>query len=319
MNTTQNFTTFENDTYCGINCNDESFILFVLVLYVFGSLTVVFNVPSLMLVILTFLRKLKMKYIHTLSLSITDAVLGVSWLLITSTLGGTKLSFANCASRCYLICVTFMASMFQVLGICVERNLIICLQLKIVSEQKKQVSISIIIMAWGLAILLSGIVSAVTVRSYHDDRTCSFDSLFQEQKNTAYGTFGIIFAVTQIGVVVAMTTLLIYLIQHQKKMDMLNVRKITKFDLKLCMTIGIIAVLFFTVNTPLTVVYLFDGFSTGMSSSRVVRNLCFLFAGINSMINPFIYLFRIEYFRNLRRKCMNQICNCKNQVHPEST
>lgn len=319
MNTTQNFTTFENDTYCGINCNDESSILFVLVLYVFGSLTVVFNVPSLMLVILTFLRKLKMKYIHTLSLSITDAVLGVSWLLITSTLGGTKLTFANCASRCYLICVTFMASMFQVLGICVERNLIICLQLKIVSEQKKQVSISIIIMAWGLAILLSGIVSSVTVRSYHDDRTCSFDSLFQEQKNTAYGTFGIIFAVTQIGVVVAMTTLLVYLIQHQKKMDMLNVRKITKSDLKLCMTIGIIAVLFFTVNTPLTVVYLFDGVSTGMSSSRVVRNLCFLFAGINSMINPFIYLFRIEYFRNLRRKCTNQICNCKNHVHPEST
>lgn len=309
MSAKQNFTVFENDTYCASNCIKVNNTFFIVVLYVFGSLIVILNVPSLVMVIVTFIRKLKLKYIHILSLSFTDAIIGVSWLLITNTLRGTKMSFADCAIRAYLLCVTFMASMFQVLGICIERNMVICLQSRFFMSPKKN-KMFIIIMSWGLAILLSSIVSAVTVRSYNDARVCSFDSLFQAQKYTAYGTLGIIFAITQVGVVVAMTILLVFLNQHQKKMKKLKVHKIKKSNIKLCTTIGIIAVLFFAVNTPLTVVYLLDGFYTGVSSSRIIRNSSFLFAGINSMINPFIYLFEIKYLQDLIRNSVNKICSC---------
>lgn len=112
-----------------------------------------------------------------------------------------------------------------------------------------------------------------------------------------------------------MTLLLVFLIQHQRKRDKLNVRKIKKSEIKLCITIGIITIFFFAVNSPLTVVYLLEGFYTDMPSSRLIRNSSYLFAGINSMINPFIYLFRIKYFRDLLRKSINQI---RSSVFPEN-
>lgn len=308
MNATVNISGLENDTHCEDNCKQDSSIIFIVSLYVFGSLTVLFNLPSVLMVILTALRKMQMKYIHMLSLSITDALLGVSWILLTQTLGGTKMYFFDCYIRCYLLCITFMASMFQVFGICIERNIVICLRLKIMSQQRNFVSMSIIILSWGLAILISSIMSAVNVSRFHDARTCSLDSMFQEHKYNAFATFGLIFAITQVGVVVAMIILLVFLVQHHRTMVRLNVRKIKKSDIKMCITLSIVAFLFFAVNTPLTVVYLLDGFHTGVSSSRILRNVCFLFAGINSAINPFIYIFNIKQFRDFRP--------CTNRVHP---
>lgn len=110
-----------------------------------------------------FLRRLELKGIHLMSLSFTDALLGVSWMMLTSTLRGTKLSFVDCAFRSYLLCVTFFASMFQVLGICIERNMVVCLNSKLVSQHKKKVSMCITIISWGLAIVSSAKVSAVKV------------------------------------------------------------------------------------------------------------------------------------------------------------
>ncbi|CAG2207095.1 unnamed protein product [Mytilus edulis] len=181
MSVQQNFTEFDNDTYCANNCNNTNSMLFVVVLYVFGSLTVACNVPSLLIVMVAFLRRLEMKGIHMMSLSLTDALLGVSWMMLTSTLGGRKLSFVDCASISYMLCVTFFASMFQVLGICIERNMVICLNSKLVIKHKRKVSMCITMISWGLAIVSSATVSAVYAGSYHDARTCSLDSLFQDQ------------------------------------------------------------------------------------------------------------------------------------------
>lgn len=317
MRAQQNLTEFKNATYCADNCNKTNYILLIVVLYAFGSVTVLFNVPSVFILIVTFCRKLELKGIHMMSLSFADALLGVTWMMSLNTLGGTKLSFINCFFRNWLYCVTFLATRFQVLGICIERIIVICLNQKIVSQQKKRISIGIIIMSWGLAILIVTIMAVVIVRSYDEDQTCSFDGLFQDQIKTAIGTMGVITALTVVAVVFTMTIVLVFLIKHQKKMNKLNVRKIKKSDINLCITIGMIAIFFFVVNSPLTVVYLLEGFYPGMPSSRIIRNASFLFAGINSMVDPFIYLFRIKYYRDLLRKSINQIRSCSS-VHPQS-
>jgi hypothetical protein len=53
---------------------------------------------------------------------ITDAFLGVSWLICIDILNGTEMTFINCFVKFYLVCTSFIASNFQVLGIFIEKN-----------------------------------------------------------------------------------------------------------------------------------------------------------------------------------------------------
>ena len=90
MNLEGNFTTSNSSSFILEQDNQNISFALMCVLYTFGLFTVILNMPSIVIVFGTFCRKATVKDIHILSLSITDAILGFSWLLMTATLFGKK-------------------------------------------------------------------------------------------------------------------------------------------------------------------------------------------------------------------------------------
>ena len=290
-----NTSTFKRD-----EPQESSYALaFLVILFLFGVTTFVSNIPSILIVVATFIRKRKFKFINILCLSITDALLGLSWLLMIETLNGSLMSFASCCARSFVLIMSFKASTLQVFGICLERLLIVCWNFTILKENKNMMSMCTVIISWAISCFLTCLMFVFGTVPYDDARICSFSSIFGEKQKEIFGQFAIFMGSIQIAVFANMTFLLIYLVRHHNNLDKQTVRPIKKSDIRICTTIGIIAATFFIVNTPITIVYLLEGYYSGMESSRVIRNVAFLLAGLNSAINHFFYMFRIKKIRQL--------------------
>jgi len=308
MNGTDNktFTGNSSDILQNVTLHQSRPLLKVIMI-LFGTTTIVFNLPSICIVVVAFLRKKKLKQINVLCLSITDAFLGVSWLICIDILNGTEMTFINCFVIFYLVCTSFIASNFQVLGIFIERSLVVC---------KNISAICTVVGAWGMSMLMNCLIATLNSIPHENPAVCTADQQLQENFERAHAISGIFFGSIQFGVLGNMIILLSFLVKHSKRMQNAKGQLINKADIRLCSIISVIGTIYLVVNTPMTVVFLLQGFYKNNKLSRNLINATFMFAGINSMINPFVYQFRIKDFRVLLKESISYLCPCKNKVKP---
>lgn len=317
MNDTDNkaFTGNSSDILQNVTLHQSRPLLKVIGI-LFGTTTILFNLPSICIVVVAFLRKKKLKQINVLCLSITDAFLGVSWLICIDILNGTEMTFINCFVKFYLVCTSFIASNFQVLGIFIERSLVVCLNVIAIKKRKNISAICTVVGAWGMSILMICLIATLNSIPHENPAVCTADQQLQENFERAHAIFGIFFGSIQFGVLGNMIILLSFLVKHSKRMQNAKGQLINKADIRLCSIISVIGTIYLVANTPMTVVFLLQGFYKSNYLSRNLRNATFMFAGMNSMINPFVYQFRIKDFRVLLKESICYLCPCKNKVKP---
>lgn len=291
-------------------------VIFKTVLYCFGTVTVFVNLPSIFIVIASLCRKQKLGFIHVLCLSFTDAFLGISWMVFTDTLNGQEIGYASCCARIIFLGTTFFASLFQVLAICIDRVFVVCMDATNLRIKRNKVSALIAVVSWILAVLVSTTSVLTNLTSYREYLKCSFDDMFGKYNRRVYAIIGIILGLLQVWVLISMGILLQFLLRYNFRVRQNATIQIKTSDVKLCVTTGLIAVLYLVCNSPVTIVYLKDGYFSEMTSSRFLRNFSFLFAGLNSALNPFIYLLRIRSFRSLLYENLKYFKPCKTSVLP---
>lgn len=317
MNSTDNKTFTGNSSDILQNVTLQQSRPFVkLILILMGTSTIIFNLPSICVVVVAFLRKKKLKQINVLCLSITDAFVGVSWLICNDIANGTEMTYINCFVKFYLACTSFIASNFQVLGIFIERNLVVCLDLIVIKKRKNISAVCTVVAAWGMSILITILMATLSNVPHDNLAVCTSDQLLQENLERGHLIFGILFTSIQFGVLGNMIILLSFLVKHYKRMQNANVQSINKGDIRLCSLISVIGTIYLVANTPMSVVFLLEGFYKNINLSTNLRNATFLFAGINSLINPFVYQFRIKDFRVLLKESICYLRPCKNKVNP---
>jgi len=243
------------------------------------------------------------KNLHLVSVGITDALVGVFAYLMAEIYIHTDMqfSFYNSCFRYYMYSVTFVASMLHVLGICVQRLKI--LTTKPQSQQNQRIiEWVVIVTSWLTSAVVNTIGFVLWTTDRYDMAVCSIDALVLGHELHFYYFIGGIYAII-ISLVTAAMGILLRLIWIKRRI--LPENACGPKDVKLCVTIGIIGILFVVSTTPLTCVLL--NYEYLGENKRTQRAMWVLFSLLNSLINPFVYLFRIKEFR----KNLKKIFRCR--------
>jgi len=256
--------------------------------------TLIANVPAILTVIWITVRKENVKNLHLVSVGITDALVGVFAYLMGETYIHTDMqfSFYNSCFRYYMYSVTFVASMLHVLGICVQRLKILTSKPQ-PQQNQRIIEWVVIVTSWLTSAVVNTIGFVLWTTDRYDMAVCSIDALVLGHELHFYYFIGGIYAII-ISLVTAAMGILLRLIIWIKRRILPGSAWGPK-DVKLCVTIGIIGILFVVSTTPLTCVLL--NYEYLGENKRTQRAMWVLFSLLNSLINPFVYLFRIKEFR----------------------
>lgn len=275
----------------------------------FATITVLVNIPSVIIVISSIFQKTKIKNIHVLSLSITDALFGLCGFLVIDTHVRTDISFYNCVIRFYVISVSYVASSTHILGICIDRVCAICFNIEIFKVNRKAVAMITIAASWMFA-FVSMIVVYLQIND-NGNKICSLTRIFPKSNPIT----AVIMATIQLGIIISTFILLWHLVQHHKQMRRLQVRNISKTDIRICVTITAIVVMCTLFNTPWNVVLFYGPLVEW--PRRSLRNSLFILSGFNSVLNPIIYIFKIKEYRQLIRNSICSLRCSKTKVSPD--
>lgn len=277
--------------------NATSPVRLSVILILLSSVIIILNLFAVIILVTNLGKRHSMTNFHVVSLAMTDTIVGVSIIPLLDTYMNSNKYFAyyDCLFRFIIFFASFVASMLHILGICVERALLSCGSINI--NNKRCASFATIIVSW----ILAGL--SVSVAFFHfqsvpsDLEVCSFDGLFRNKMINVIEYFGILFAVIQIPVLACMTVLLINVVNHMRQLKKNGVRNHNGSDVRICLTILVISSVFTICNSPLTIVFIINATWSNMTATRTVRGAVLVFAGLNSALNPVIYLFRIKEFR----------------------
>jgi len=274
--------------------------------------TIVFNMPTVVLVVVSIIRKKKVRNFHLLSLGISDSFVGLSSYLMAETYkqSTTQLSYYHCWMRYYLFSITFVASMLHVLGICIQRVRFVLVQLQHQDRNTVFVQWTVIIMSWVVSLSVNTIPFS-TMMNKHSLSECSIDEIFLGNEHAFMYYIGSLYALVQFLVLSFMFFLIRLLTIHRRKFQD---ESWSAKDVKLCATVAILACLFTACTLPLTTVLLcYDYLGVGR---RTKRSICVLLALLNSVVNPVIYILRVKEFRNIMKP--SACCTKQNHVSPYS-
>ncbi|CAG2231995.1 EDG2 [Mytilus edulis] len=273
--------------------------------------TILVNIPAIILLIWIIARKEKAKNLHLLSIGFTDALVGISAYLMAETYLYTDkiFSYYDCWIRYYMFCLSFVASMLHVLGICAQRLKIVLGKTAIQSQENyRNFAWLVILVSWTLSIIINSIPFSIWSHD-QDLRICGLEALFMGYERTIFFYIGTIYGIITLSVVITMS-ILSRLLWLRWKSNSTNVWGYK--DRRLFVTVCIMAVLFFVTITPLVCVLLSYDFLG--DNKRSQRSACVLISLLNSAINPIVYLYRIPEFRTILRKIL--LCGrCTNTVH----
>ena len=261
------------------------------------------NLPAILTVISITVRKENVKNLHIFSVAITDAFVGVFAYLMGETYIHTDMqfSFFNCCFRYYMYSVTYVASMLHVLGISVQRLKILTSKPQ-PQQNQRIIEWVVIVTSWLTSAVVNTIAFVLWTTDRYDMVVCSIDALVLGHELHFYYFIGSIYAII-ISLVTAAMGILLRLIWIKRRILPGNAWGLK--DVKICATIGIIGILFVVSTTPLTCALL--NYEYLGENKRTQRAMWVLFSLLNSLINPFIYLFRIKEFR----KNLKNIFRCR--------
>lgn len=276
--------------------------------------TVVLNIPAVLMVVLIILRKKSVKNVHLLSLGITDACIGISCYLMAETYlhTGKEFPFYDCWIRYFIFSIVYVASMLHVLGICVQRVIILSSNIQLIQYQENTFQWIVIIISWSLSFVLNSVPFVIMMSKARRFSICSIDSLTFKMEHMFNFYMGTTYIFIQLFVIIVMGILFGLLLKNKTRRKRLLGKTLTQKDLKLCITVAIIAVIFLACTIPLSACLV--GYDYLGSDKRKTRAICTLFAVGNSAVNSAIYIFRVEEFQNLLKTAL---CSYSTQTSPQ--
>ncbi|CAG2208133.1 TAAR [Mytilus edulis] len=271
--------------------------------YSFFTMIIVMNVPSVFILNVSLCRNIDLKNSQMLlSLSITDMFFGVCCVVgINSNLKSDGISYNECLWRYIIASVSYSVSNIHVFCISFERVCEICLKLNIFTENRKMCSFLSVILSWTFS---GAFVALVIILGPKDngERECPLSRLASNEFPYVY-----LMAITfQVGTIINITILAIFLFRHVRQMQKLNLRKEGPDNIRLCITVTIISAVCTVLHLPWVIIRIYEPLVE--SQPQFVRNAAFIFAAFPSIINPIIYIFRIRKFRQLLINSINAMC-----------
>ncbi|CAC5381895.1 unnamed protein product [Mytilus coruscus] len=261
--------------------------------------TLILNVPAIVMIFWIIVRKEKVNNFHLLSIGITDALVGISAYLMAETYLYTDeiFSYYGCWTRYYMYCISLIASMLHLLGICAQRLKMVLRKTAVQTPQDhRNFAWVVILSSWTLSLIINSIPFIIwTTR--HDLTICSLETLFSGYERMLFFYIGTVFGTITLLVLITMSILsrLLWLLGERHPTNAWGNK-----DRRLFVTVCIMAVLFFVTTSPIACVLLSYDFLG--DNRRSQRSVCVLIALLNSAINPIVYLYRVQEFRNILRK-----------------
>ncbi|CAG2198496.1 ADORA1 [Mytilus edulis] len=261
--------------------------------------TLILNVPALVMIFWIIVLKEKVNNFHLLSIGITDALVGTSAYLMAETYLYTDelFTYYDCWARYYMYCISFDASMLHLLGICAQRLKIVQRKTAVQTPQDHRKFAWVVILAsWTLSLIINSIPFIIWTK-HHDLTICSLETLFSGYERMIFLYFGTVCAIITLLVVITMSILsrLLWVLGERHHTNAWGYK-----DRRLFVTVCIMAVLFFVTTSPLACVLLSYDFLG--DNKRSHRSACILISLLNSAINPIVYLYRVQEFRNILKK-----------------
>lgn len=289
--------------------------LFEIYSYGIPIATIIVNLPAIFLILWSVFHKESTKNIHLLSVGITDAFVGAVALFLVQTYVNTQggFSYYDCCLRFYLFSITYVASMLQVLGICVQRVKIVLKKNTPQYNQqfRRRAEWCVIGLSWIISVMVNAIPFGLWTKE-SDILYCSFDSVHGKYAKQVNHYLGVLYSCVILMVLLAMVTL--FKIVYCRGQLQLAIAWGPK-DVRICVTICIMALTFVLTTLPLAILLLTHDY---FENKRRPRSICMLVSLLNSTINPFVYLYRLKENRDRLKKtvcCMLSSCCRPSSVH----
>ena len=136
---------------------------------------------------------------------------------------------------------------------------------------------------------------------------------FKFAKNI-YSTIGIILAVTQVFTWFFLGYIIYFLVCHLKEGP--NLSQTSTHEIRTAVTFSIIALICTFLTVPYIILQSFESLMENVS--QTTRTSLGILPIFTCVINPIVYLFRIERLRKLLMKSVRLLC-CKQKITPVST
>ena len=143
-----NVSVFDNTSVTTSSKNVTSPVMLSVILIALSSVIIILNLFAIIILLTNLAKRHSMKNFHIASLAMTDTIVGVSIIPLLDTYMNSSeyFTYYDCFFRFMIFFASFVASMLHILGICVERALLVCGG--ITNNNKRCGSIATIIVSW---------------------------------------------------------------------------------------------------------------------------------------------------------------------------
>lgn len=260
---------------------------------------IIFNLCSIFVVILLCKEKQRKKYLNILSLSVTHMMVGITMIPLGDTYWNSNQHFTyyGCWSRYVAYSLFFTVSILHIFGLCFQHVLVLYEKMSRTCSYRKNVTIILSIWCVGIVITL---IEFTLWSSNRDLTECSLDNLFRGHADKIFFLISIIWFIIQLAVLLCMVILFIFVYKYRKYSVRAGIRRASAKDCNMCLTTLLIAGIVLVFDWPFTIILICEGMDSNVTpwSSRNTRTVSMLFSGLNSTINPVIYVYRTQRLRN---------------------
>ncbi|CAG2239111.1 OLFR [Mytilus edulis] len=276
--------------------------------YVLGTVFILINLPSVIIVLCSFCRRNDLKNMHVLfSLSITDMLFGFIWFLVIDiNVNKNNIPYTECVVRLVIVQLSHLVSNVHLFNITLDRICTVCLNAKLFINHRGAITILTVIGSW---IFSAGSLVLFQILNGRDsgEQECSISRVM----NPGFPYVATLLALIQIGSISNVIVMIVFLIRHQNLMKATiridTGRKTSKSDIRLCVTVCIVSIVCTLLNLPWTVLLLYG--SIVEWPSRFVLHSTFFLSSLTALVNPILYTYRTRKFRVLLQES-TQLLNC---------
>ncbi|CAC5379203.1 unnamed protein product [Mytilus coruscus] len=277
--------------------------------YFLGTVVILINVPSVIIVLVSFSRRNDMKNIHALlSLSITDMMFGFLWFVVIDTNVTTaNIPYTECVVRFIVGALSYFVSNVHIFNISLDRVCTICVNAKLFTNHRGAITVLTVIGSW---LFSAGSLVLIQTLNGRDsgERECSLSRVLKP----GFPFTAALLALIQIGILTNVSIMIVFLIRHQNMMKSTmgneTRSKTSKSDIRLCITVCVVSIVCTLMNIPWTVVVFYG--SMVEWPSRFVRNSVFFLSSLTALVNPILYTYRTRKFKALLQESSQLFNSC---------
>ncbi|VDI75055.1 Hypothetical predicted protein [Mytilus galloprovincialis] len=180
---------------------------------------------------------------------------GFLWFLIIDTNTDTvNISYTECFVRFYFTGIAYFVSNVHVFIISLDRVCTVCLNLKLFTNHRRAIAIATVAGSWIFSAVSLGLIQTLNGRD-SGEHECSLSRVIPKG---SFPAIPFLLTLIHFGTLCNFLIMVTFLIRHQHQMKPVTRSEISKSDIRLCITVGLISIVCTLLNVPWTVL-LFRG------------------------------------------------------------